>query len=121
MGRNKFSQKEIDKISWLLAQKCSVSRFRQKQIRHVLRVVYGFHISDFGVQGKAFGPEDLQDCIKRGRIVILDDSTIEAMKAKRARDKERDLQSNAVTTKENETIDWREVLKQWEEENGKTE
>ena len=51
---------------------------------------YEFNISDFNEPGKAFGEEELQAAIKRGAIQILDDATIEAMKAKRARDKARD-------------------------------
>lgn len=87
MGRNKFSQKEIDKIGKLLRLKNSVNRGKQKLIRHELRVDYEFNISDFNEPGKAFGEEELQDAVKRGAIQILDDATIEAMKAKRARDK----------------------------------
>lgn len=90
MGRNKFSQKEIDKIGKLLRLKNSVNRGKQKLIRHELRVDYEFNISDFNEPGKAFGEEELQDAVKRGAIQILDDATIEAMKAKRARDKARD-------------------------------
>ena len=59
-------------------------------MRHELRVKYEFNISDFNVQGKAFGEEDLQAAIRRGAIQILDDATIAAMKEKRARDKARD-------------------------------
>ena len=90
MGRNKYSQKEIEKIGKLLRLKNSVNRFKQKMIRHELRVTYEFNISDFNEPGKAFGEEELQAAVKRGAIEILDDATIEAMKAKRARDKARD-------------------------------
>ena len=55
MGRNKFSQKEIDKIGKLLRLKNSVNRGKQKLIRHELRVDYEFNISDFNEPGKAFG------------------------------------------------------------------
>ena len=65
-------------------------RYQQKVVRHELRVKYEFNISDFNVQGKAFGEEDLQAAIRRGAIQILDDATIAAMKEKRARDKARD-------------------------------
>ena len=64
--------------------------YQQKVVRHELRVKYEFNISDFNVQGKAFGEEDLQAAIRRGAIQILDDATIAAMKEKRARDKARD-------------------------------
>lgn len=70
------------------------NRLQQKQIRHDLRVDYEFNISDFNEPGKAFGEEELQAAIKRGAIQILDDATIEAMKAKRARDKARDEAEN---------------------------
>ena len=70
MGRNKFSQKEIDKIGKLLRLKNSVNRGKQKLIRHELRVDYEFNISDFNEPGKAFGEEELQDAVKRGAIQI---------------------------------------------------
>lgn len=87
MGRNKFSQSEIEKIGKLLRIKCAGTRFQQKEIRHQLRVNFEFNISDFNEQGKAFGYEDLQRCIKKGIIQILDDATIADMKAKRLRNK----------------------------------
>jgi len=122
MGRNKYSEKEISQISKLLRQKNASNRFKQKQIRHVLRVDYEFNISDFNEPGKAFGEEELQAAIRRGVIEILDDATIEAMKAKRARDRSRDeaeKQRNAAKT--GETTDWKEAMKewqQWESDNG---
>ena len=73
MGRNKFSQKEIEKIGKLLRLKNSVNRGKQKLIRHELRVDYEFNISDFNEPGKAFGEEELQDAVKRGAIQILDE------------------------------------------------
>ena len=65
MGRNKFSQDEINDISKLLRLKNAGNRYKQKLIRHDLRVKYEFNISDFNVQGKAFGEEDLQKAIAR--------------------------------------------------------
>ena len=86
------------------------------QIRHDLRVDYEFNISDFNEPGKAFGEQELQDAIKRGAIVILDDATIEAMKAKRARDKARDeAERLQQAVAEGEQTDWKEAMKQWEE------
>lgn len=116
MGRNKYSEKEISQISKLLRQKNASNRFKQKQIRHVLRVDYEFNISDFNEPGKAFGEEELQAAIRRGVIEILDDATIEAMKAKRARDRARDeaeKQRNAAKT--GETTDWKEAMKEWQQ------
>ena len=116
MGRNKFSQKEIQQIAKLLKMKNAGNRAQQKVIRHELRVNYEFNISDFNELGKAFGEAELQDAIKRGAIVILDDATIEAMKAKRARDKARDEQARqqeAVAS--GEQTDWQEAMRQWEE------
>ena len=84
MGRKKFSEKEIKVIRKLLGNKMRGNRSQQKMSRHILRTIFGFNISDFGVQGKAFGPEDLDECIRRGRIQILDDATIEAMKLRYA-------------------------------------
>ena len=61
------------------------------------------------------------DAIKRGAIQILDDATIEAMKAKRARDKARDeaeKQKDAIAS--GEQTDWQEAMKEWNEwENSK--
>lgn len=103
MGRNKFSQQEITEIARLLKLKNASKRGRQKEIRHELRVDYEFNISDFNVQGKAFGPDELQEAIRRGAIVILDEATIAQMKAKRARDRTRDeaaRQAEAVASGE---------------------
>ena len=116
MGRNKYSAGEIKEIGKLLRLKNAGNRLQQKMIRHDLRVDYEFNISDFNEPGKAFGEEDLQDAIKRGAIQILDDATIEAMKAKRARDKARDeaeRQKEAVAS--GEQSDWQEAMKQWNE------
>lgn len=114
MGRNKFSQDEINDISKLLRLKNAGNRYKQKLIRHDLRVKYEFNISDFNVQGKAFGEEDLQKAITRGAIQILDDKTIAAMKEKRARDKARDKAAKKTDNTENETTDWKEAMKEWE-------
>lgn len=116
MGRNKYSAGEIKEIGKLLRLKNAGNRLQQKMIRHDLRVDYEFNISDFNEPGKAFGEEELQDAIKRGAIQILDDATIEAMKAKRARDKARDeaeRQIEAVAS--GEQTDWQEAMKEWNE------
>ena len=115
MGRNKFSQHEIDIISMLLRRKNAGTRFQQKQIRHQLRVNFEFNISDFNVQGKAFGDTELMEAINRGAIQILDDATIAAMKEKRARDKARDEAEREKQAIADGATDWREALKQWEE------
>ena len=116
MGRNKFSQHEIDIIAMLLRKKNAGTRFQQKLVRHQLRVNFEFNISDFNEQGKAFGEEELRRAIERGAIHILDDATIAARKEKRARDKARDAE---LAQKENEangeTTDWQAALKEWEE------
>jgi ribosomal protein S18 acetylase RimI-like enzyme len=85
MGRNKFSEREINTIRKMLARKMSGTRFQQKMVRHELRTKFEFNISDFGKQGEAFGPEQLDESIERGHIQILDEETIKAMKFKRAR------------------------------------
>lgn len=116
MGRNKYSAGEIKEIGKLLRLKNAGNRLQQKMIRHDLRVDYEFNISDFNEPGKAFGEDELQDAIKRGAILILDDATIEAMKAKRARDKARDeaeRQKEAVAS--GEQTDWQEAMKEWNE------
>ena len=116
MGRNKYSAGEIKEIGKLLRLKNAGNRLQQKMIRHDLRVDYEFNISDFNEPGKAFGEEELQDAIKRGAIQILDDATIEAMKAKRARDKARDeaeRQKEAVAS--GEQTYWQEAMKEWNE------
>ena len=116
MGRNKYSAGEIKEIGKLLRLKNAGNRLQQKLIRHDLRVKYEFNISDFNEPGKAFGEEELQAAVKRGAILILDDATIEAMKAKRARDKARDeaeRQQEAVAS--GEQTDWKEAMKEWNE------
>ena len=116
MGRNKFSQKEIKEIGVLLRKKNAGNRAQQKLVRHDLRVNYEFNISDFNEPGKAFGEEELQAAIRRGAIEILDDATIAAMKAKRARDKARDeAQRQKEAIAEGEQTDWQEAMRQWEE------
>ena len=116
MGRNKYSNKEINGIAKLLRLKNSANRAKQKELRHKLRVDYEFNISDFNVPGRAFGEQELYDAIHRGAIVILDEQTIADMKAKRQRDRERDeaaRQQEAVET--GEQTDWKEAMKQWED------
>ena len=115
MVRNKFSQREITIISKLLGRKMAGNRNQQKMVRHTLRTVFEFNISDFNVQGKAFGPTELKDCIRRGVIHVLDDATIETMKARYAERKERDealRQAEAVA--DGEVVDWQEVQRQWD-------
>lgn len=116
MGRNKYSNKEINGIAKLLRLKNSANRAKQKELRHKLRVDYEFNISDFNVPGCAFGEQELYDAIHRGAIVILDEQTIADMKAKRQRDRERDeaaRQQEAVEA--GEQTDWKEAMKQWED------
>ena len=116
MGRNKYSQSEIDGIAKLLRLKNAANRARQKEIRHQLRTQYEFNISDSNEPGKAFGEKELLDAIQRRAILILDDRTIADMKAKRQRDRERDAaerEQEAIQT--GEQTDWKEAMKQWEE------
>lgn len=116
MGRNKYSQSEIDGIAKLLRLKNAANRARQKEIRHQLRTQYEFNISDFNEPGKTFGEKELLDAIQRRAILILDDRTIADMKAKRQRDRERDAaerEQEAIQT--GEQTDWKEAMKQWEE------
>ena len=115
MGRNKYSDSEIQGIAKLLRLKNCANRAKQKEIRHKLRVEYEFNISDFNVPGRAFGEQELYDAIHRGAIRILDDQTIADMKAKRARDRERDeaaRMQDAVAA--GEQTDWQEAMKQWQ-------
>lgn len=116
MGRNKFAEDEIKEIAKLLRLKNAGNRAKQKLVRHDLRTIYEFNISDFNEPGKAFGEEELQDAIQRGAIQILDDATIADMKAKRARDKARDeaaREQQAIEARE--MTDWKAVAKEWEE------
>lgn len=114
MGRTKFSAGEIKEIGKLLRAKNAANRAGQKLIRHRLRVDYEFNISDFNEPGKAFGEEDLQAAIRRRAIMVLDDATIEQMKAKRARDKARDeaRRQQEVAAADGVT-DWQDALEQW--------
>lgn len=122
MGRNKYSEKEIKEIGKLLRLKNSANRAKQKEIRHQLRTEYEFNISDFNEPGKAFGDAELADAVKRGAIRILDDATIESMKAKRARDKARDeaeRQQQAIES--GEQTDWQQAMKEWNEWENKSQ
>ena len=114
MGRNKFSQQEINEIGKLLRLKNAGNRLKQKLIRHDLRVGYEFNISDFNEPGKAFGEEELQEAIRRGAIQILDEATIANMKAKRARDKARDEAAREQQALDNGATDWKEAMKEWD-------
>lgn len=114
MGRTKFSAGEIKEIGKLLRAKNAANRAGQKLIRHRLRVDYEFNISDFNEPGKAFGEEDLQAAIRRRAIMVLDDVTIENMKAKRARDKARDeAQRQQEAAAAGDRTDWQDALEQW--------
>ena len=116
MGRNKYSQREIDVIRKLLGSKMRGNRAQQKMVRHTLRTVFEFNISDFNIQGQAFGPADLDECVRRKRIHILDDATIEAMKLRHAEKKLHDeAMSQAEAIADGEVVDWQEVLKEWNE------
>lgn len=115
MGRNKYSEREIKEIEKLLRLKNAANRAKQKEIRHTLRTDYEFNISDFNEPGKAFGEIELKDAIKRGAIRILDEATIEDMKAKRQRDKLRDqAEEEQRAIEAGEQTDWKEALKDWE-------
>ena len=114
MGRNKFSNKEIKIIRKLLGRKMAGNRFQQKMVRHTLRTVFEFNISDYNVQGKAFGPTDLDEAVRRGAIHILDDATIEAMKLRRAEKQQYETvlqQADAIA--DGVTENWEDVLKEW--------
>ena len=116
MGRNKFSEREITIIGKLLGRKMAGNRNQQKMVRHTLRTVFDFNISDFNVQGKAFGPKELQECLRRGVIHILDDATIETMKERYTERKLRDEElRQAEAVADGEVVDWQEVQRQWEE------
>ena len=116
MGRNKYSDSEIQGIAKLLRLKNCANRAKQKEIRHKLRVEYEFNISDFNVPGRAFGEQELYDTIHRSAIRILDDQTIADMKAKRARDRERDEAARMQDAVEaGEQTDWKEAMKQWQD------
>lgn len=115
MGRNKFSQREIDIIGKLLRRKMAGTRFQQKMVRHTLRTTFEFNISDFNVQGKAFGPDDLNECIRRGIIHVLDDVTIATMKQRHEEKRQREealQQAEAVAN--GDVVDWQEVQRQWD-------
>ena len=114
MGRNKYSEKEIKVIRKLLGRKMAGNRFQQKMVRHTLRTVFEFNISDYNVQGKAFGPSDLDAAVNRGAIQILDEATIEAMKLRHIEKKQYETtlqQADAIA--DGQTENWEDVLKEW--------
>lgn len=115
MGRNKFSQREIDIIGKLLRRKMAGTRFQQKMVRHTLRTTFEFNISDFNVQGKAFGPDDLNECIRRGIIHVLDDATIATMKQRHEEKRQREeVLQQAEAVANGDVVDWQEVQRQWD-------
>lgn len=115
MGRNKFAASEIKQIAKLLRLKNAGNRAKQKLVRHDLRTLFEFNISDFNVPGKAFGEAELYEAINRGAIQILDDATIADMKAKRARDKERDkAEAERRAIESGEMTDWKQAMAEWE-------
>lgn len=116
MGRNKFSQREIDIITKLLGRKMAGNRTQQKMVRHTLRTVFDFNISDFNVQGKAFGPDDLRECIRRRCIHVLDEATVEAMRLRHAEKQQHDrtmMQAEAIA--DGVEVDWQQVQREWDE------
>ncbi len=116
MGRNKFSQTEINEISKLLRLKNASNRAKQKLVRHTLRTDFEFNISDFNEPGKAFGEAELQDAIRREAIKLVDEATAADMKAKRLRDKLRDQadeEQRAIDS--GEQTDWQQAMKEWNE------
>jgi hypothetical protein len=116
VGRNKFSQREIDIIAKLLGRKMAGNRTQQKMVRHTLRTVFEFNISDFNVQGKAFGPSDLHDAVRRGAIRVLDEATIETMRLRHAEKVQHEKtleQAEAIA--DGEAIDWQAVQREWDE------
>lgn len=116
MGRNKFAQGEIEEIARLLRLKNAGNRARQKLVRHDLRTVYEFNISDFNEPGRAFGEADLQEAIRRGVIQVLDEATIADMKAKRACDKAHDqAERERHAIEAGEMTDWKASARAWEE------
>lgn len=123
MGRNKYSESEILAIAKLLKLKERANRLKQKAIRHDLRVDYEFNISDFNEPGKNFGLNELYAAIERRAIVILDDATIAAMKAKRERDRQRDEEQKLMEHAEikNDSTDWKKALEEWNDYYGETE
>ena len=115
MGRNKFADSEIKQIAKLLRLKNAGNRAKQKLVRHDLRTLFEFNISDFNVPGKAFGEAELYEAIDRGPIQILDDTTIADMKAKRARDKERDkVEAERRAIESGEMTDWKQAMEEWD-------
>jgi len=94
----------------------SGNRNAQKMVRHTLRTIFEFNISDFNVPGKAFSPADLDECVRRRRIHILDDATIEAMKARHAEKRQYEETLNQAEAIANgEVVDWQKVLEEWNE------
>lgn len=114
VGRKKFTQKEFNIIRKLLGSKMRGNRSQQKMVRHTLRTVFEFNISDFNIQGKAFGPADLDECLRRGRVQVLDDATIEAMKLRHAEKRQHDeAMRQAEAIADGEVVDWQKVLEEW--------
>lgn len=72
MGRNTFTQSEIQELRRLILEKQMADRSRQKSLRARMRTI-GFYISDFSADSAGFVASDLDDLITRGVITVSDD------------------------------------------------
>jgi hypothetical protein len=69
MGRNSFTNDEINELRRLIREKQTADRSRQKTLRARMRAI-GFYISDFAADSAGFVVSDLDDLISRGVITV---------------------------------------------------
>ena len=98
----------------------------ESNLVNLVKVKFELNISDFNVQGQAFGDQELYAAIERGAIQILDDATIAAMKERRAQKREaerlaREAEAAANPTPQDPNADWEAALKEWNDYYGEAE
>lgn len=75
-GKRIFSNKSADEIKSKLMECRLIGRYENMNIRSDLRDNYNFFISDFNRQRKNFTAKDFDQCVRKGEILIVEDSYV---------------------------------------------
>lgn len=75
-GKRIFSNKSADEIKSKLMECRLIGRYENMNIRSDLRDNYNFFISDFNRQKKNFTAKDFDQCVKKGEILIVEESYV---------------------------------------------
>ncbi len=84
MGRTSFNRAELDAIKSLLHKIRGAEPGRQKGLRERLRRQFDFYISDFATDRQGFVASDIDALVRRGVIVLVDDTTSPPLTAQRS-------------------------------------